>query len=431
MLRLVLALSLALVTSLASVSAASANPLSLGIRLETSQTRWGKRVVPIHLSKSLLDFIPGSSRSEIETIVWDSLKEWSARSGLKFSVSWTEATSVSSADARDGQNLVTVSPTAENLLLFQQTASQDAGRTRIFLDRRGNIAEADIVLNPYQRFSFAGELGTFDFQSVLTHELGHLLGLKHSPVLGSTMSDSIVKNGTFGLTAFGARTLAADDLSAVRELYGSTESACCGSVSGIFGGTLPTGGRLAVWLEDPASGRVIAGRFADVDGNFSIGGLPAGSFILRAQDSSRSGKRSIVPFEAIVDISIGAATTIRQNLKSTSARLVAGGIGFNGDLSFASVAANQGRTYAFMLSTRKGIEEKFTVVSSSSNIRVSNERLFEGSSTNDAIVDFNLTIPADVESGEYSFVLEDRKGRKFFLIGALSVGDSPNPWSIF
>ena len=54
--------------------------------------------------------------------------------------------------------------------------------------------------------------GGFDIETVALHELGHLLGLKHSDVNGSVMWPYVSSNYTM-------RTLQPDDLTAIRSLY--------------------------------------------------------------------------------------------------------------------------------------------------------------------------------------------------------------------
>src|SRR4030095_3804166 len=134
----------------------------------------------------------------------------------------------------DGVSLITIAQTPENVLLFSKDTENAAATTRVFYSRRGMITEADIVLNPYEQFSTDGTLGTFDLESTLTHEIGHLLGLSHSEVFGSTMHANYGKNGVFGSQRLISRTFAADDIAAVRALYGARgdDGECCGTIEG-------------------------------------------------------------------------------------------------------------------------------------------------------------------------------------------------------
>ena len=49
------------------------------------------------------------------------------------------------------------------------------------------ISEVDIILDPRVQFAGDGRAGVNHLPGIITHELGHALGLSHSPVASSVM----------------------------------------------------------------------------------------------------------------------------------------------------------------------------------------------------------------------------------------------------
>lgn len=129
------------------------------------------------------------------------------------------STTVLGSEAEDGKNDVLVH-TTEWPSTFTVGA---AGQTVIYV-RGADVVEADIHLNARDYAFVLGDApGKIDLQSVLTHELGHVIGVGHTDVARATM------NAGLG-SGIGARSLERDDLDAVCALYpGANASAGCAS----------------------------------------------------------------------------------------------------------------------------------------------------------------------------------------------------------
>jgi hypothetical protein len=70
--------------------------------------------------------------------------------------------------------------------------------TLIFNADSGEIYDADVEVNTFQSPMSLGKVGPedIDFASVITHEIGHFLGLSHSDAQGSTMRPSYAPGQT-------------------------------------------------------------------------------------------------------------------------------------------------------------------------------------------------------------------------------------------
>ena len=158
----------------------------------------------------------------------------------------------------------------ESLALTNQTY----GKTNGFIDY------SSIEVNTTTRtYRLSDEEQGIDFQAVLTHEVGHYIGLAHSAVDGSIMAPSYCQssdrcNGSTDQ----ARALADDDIMAVCSLY-------------------PPSGIAGVAYEDPPSSSCSLSGAAKVGGNEPVSPvLPIGSLAaLGVLVIARARKRSLRP----------------------------------------------------------------------------------------------------------------------------------------
>ncbi len=145
----------------------------------------------------------------------------------------------------------------------------------------GTLAEADIVLNGRGYSWFTDYNNTANraqfIESVLLHEIGHLIGLAHSPAGGATM----FPRGGGGVDAQSG--LSADEIAAVRALYPGPTTPALARLSGRVtkkGTATPVFGAL-ISIEDSA-GNIGAAAVTQADGRYSLSALPPGPYHVRA-----------------------------------------------------------------------------------------------------------------------------------------------------
>jgi hypothetical protein len=393
--------------------------------------RWKKVIIPVAFSNSLLKQNPAiRSDSDVQGAIRRSLEAWEDVANIEFQVTWTDKLSVSPAgNAGDGINLVTIAQSPENLLVFGSDAEEVSARTRVFFNRRGEISEADIVLNPYQQFSTDGSVGTFDFESTLTHEIGHLLGLEHSTVVGATMNEHQGKNGTFSLSSFSPRTLSEEDITQIRSIYGAKdELECCGAIDGKIshsnGKTLKN---YQVWLEESETGRVVAGIRVNADGSFLVRGLQTSKYRLYAQDST-----GVFAGQELGELEItkGKTTSFIKKIAPAAKDFHVQFTGFNGQLSKLAIPINGGKSYQIYVGGKNLNPDDFKVGVTSPYFTVSSGTATSLDYGKDlSVFSFEIKSSAETPTGDYTIYLQKPDGRIEFLAGSLSIEKFVNPWN--
>ncbi len=406
---------------------------------ETLRLHWNTKVIPIAFSNSLREqnfsIRPGS---DVAGAVENSLAVWENVANVKFQVVWTDKQTVSpTGKTGDNLSLVTIAQTPENLMLFGGDDNAVSARTRTFYNRKGFITEADIVLNPYEQFSTDGSFGTFDFEATLTHEIGHLLGLDHSSVIGATMHEHQGRNGIYNLASYSPRTLAEDDVAGIRALYGAAANAenCCGIVTGKL---VQGNGRAAkdfqVWAEDAESGRVAAGVLTNDEGVYRIEGLRVGQYKLYAQDYEQVTSKSF-SVEELGEISFGKSKPsqiLSKKLKTETKNFDVRYVGFNGQVSELAVPINSGKSYTIYVGGRNLNADKVSIGFNSPYISVTPKSLVNHKYGEDvSVISFEVAVAPETPLGEYSFFIRTKDNNTEFAVGGLTVETFVNAWNSY
>ena len=160
-------------------------------------------------------------------------------------------------------------------------------RSRFFLS--GEIIDSDILFNPKNTingqqvpFSTTLEEGTFDLESVATHEVGHTLGANHTHILAASMFPRAPPASKL------QAEITADDIAFAVEAYPAPGAqAAHGSISGTV--TLTGGGAargVLLTAVDP-NGGIAVGTLSDFgDGTYELGPLPPGGYQVTAEPAA-------------------------------------------------------------------------------------------------------------------------------------------------
>ena len=137
----------------------------------------------------------------------------------------------------------------------------------------GRITDADILFNGNQfTFSTDQTSGTFDVQDILTHEVGHFIGLDHSPVVSGTMWPYVSQ------TQWLHRSLSPDDeAGAIAVATGSGQTSVTGTIRKPGSTSGLAGAIVSASLTD---GRFSASTATNSSGNFTLRGMPAGDYYI-------------------------------------------------------------------------------------------------------------------------------------------------------
>ncbi len=175
---------------------------------------------------------------------------------------------------RDGFNVVTFTDNSAPL-----GSSVIAATFSFFRTENGQLLfdESDIAFNSALAFSTSAESDKFDIQSVLTHEIGHLLGLDHSAMVSSVMVP-------FGVAAqLDQRVLAYDDIAGVMEIYPNLSTMPpTGQIRGVVqAGTTPVFGAHVVAVD--SSGTAVVSTLSQKDGTYVLRFLPPDTYRVFAE----------------------------------------------------------------------------------------------------------------------------------------------------
>ena len=250
--------------------------LSGYIRITTSlgaTPRWAETAIPYSVSEAGSPQIPNGSEFGAVAAAFDA---WEGVAGTTVDFEFQGTTPIRTA-GRDGTNLVTfVDDSGLGALLGTTTLAA----TFSFFNRVGGalvFEESDIAFNPSHSLTTSGEPDRFDIQSVLTHEVGHLLGLDHSGLISSVMAPFAIQDQT------DQRVLLYDDIAGVIEIY-PDETAT--PEVGVIQGTVTLNGAGVFGAHVVAmdsKGTVMTSTMSARDGTYTVRFLPVGNYRVYAE----------------------------------------------------------------------------------------------------------------------------------------------------
>lgn len=245
----------ALILLTASAQAATRLTYSMNERPVAIEWPTAAFPIPVHTARNLPVKLP-----QAELAIARAFAAWQSVSDCV--VQFRDAGPADVVPGRDGRNAITLS----NHLFAE---SGFIAYTTNWFDEHGTILESDIQID------LPRALGNANLQSLIQHELGHLLGLDHSAVLSASMFP-FVSSEEAGL-------LDSDDRIAVAAIYPGIEAGQNGGAlrGSVRDGNGPVFGAQVVAVS--AGGEPVATALSEADGRFVLRGIPEGEYSLYAE----------------------------------------------------------------------------------------------------------------------------------------------------
>lgn len=165
-------------------------------------SHWPKPTVTIRIQPSVIERFGADGRAAVEAAA----AAWAYDGVPTFVVGDSPAQPFDDAAPDVGVYLVSATDWVWN-------DDELANTLPVLNEATGEILRASVLLNGAKALAIAADRDSYDLQGVLTHELGHALGMSHSSDARATMRPRLNKHD---LTI---RDLSDDDVEGVTELY--------------------------------------------------------------------------------------------------------------------------------------------------------------------------------------------------------------------